>query len=1077
MSAEENSSGELELSVDRFDIVARDEPPDQLLAQVLRQLFQQVASARQLSQNRYAARIYQSPTSVSRWLHGKRVPPAQFVEQLIRDVEAATGMVIPPGVRTSIENLHVRALAAMSPAAAREQEYVYQLHQAQVRIEEADVTIQLLQAKVVSLQEAVNQRDVEIERITGLHLQAESRATEIISDYEDRIQRLEGEREELDADLTRMKVSVERYEAERERARQESVELEDALTEMQHSMEITGVEDLGTLGVVVEPNRQPEVWERIPLRNKNFTGREQELQRLRERLRSTTQLGMPQVVVLEGMIGVGKTQLAIEYVWRYRSAYDLVCWIAADQPSLVRSSLAGMAPALGFPTATATGIEEAASSVVKALGQGVPYRRWLLVFDNAVDPEDLLDSLPRGQGHVLITSRDPEWAGPYEVHRIDCLTRPESIAFLRKRLGVDVGREADQLAEELGDLPLALEQAAAFQSRTGMSIREYSSLLQEDILQLLSMRKPHDYPHVLPAACRLSMAQLEEQLPEAAQVMRWCAFFGPAPVPRPFFRRPLLHSQLRDLLPDPLLLSRILGELQRLALIRLDSSTGTIHVHRLVQALVRAYCPEAEREELRHHVHLLMEANTPRTPEDPSNWPTLQALALHVIPAGLSECAVPDVRHAALRIARYQYLSGNYDGARTLLHATIDSGTKHGLPDVFIARRHLADLLLALGEYPEAYALAGDNVAALRAEFGPEHSETLAAASGLGKCIRAQGRFLEARQLHQEILNDCERVLGSDEPGTLRVLHDLAYDHGLTGDHATARSLFQRVFLEQSNASHSVSPVDVLASWNGLARELRLCGSYTDACDIGAEAYRYGRQELAVEHHQTLLTAKDLAIAHRKRGALTEALDLAQETHARLERRLGANHPDTLAAAITLSNSLCSVGRLEEAWEIEKTKAFRYPEVLGKDHPFSCAYMINVALLRRLRGDARAALSLSRQVYDRLTALDQSHDLLLACAVNLQSDLAATGATAEACELGKATLDSMRETLGMDHPLTLACAANLALDLAERGADEAARLHTETIERYEQVLGVGHLETGIVRTKGRINCDFDPTPL
>ncbi|MFI6740906.1 tetratricopeptide repeat protein [Nonomuraea sp. NPDC050451] len=285
------------------------------------------------------------------------------------------------------------------------------------------------------------------------------------------------------------------------------------------------------------------------------------------------------------------------------------------------------------------------------------------------------------------------------------------------------------------------------------------------------------------------------------------------------------------------------------------------------------------------------------------------------------------------------------------------------------------------------------------------------------------------------------------------------------------------MFLEQSNATHSVSPVDLLASWNGLARELRLCGGYTDACDMGADAYRYGRQELAVEHHQTLLTAKDLAIAHRKRGALTEALDLAQETHARLERLLVANHPDTLAAAITLSNSLCSVGRLEEAWEIENTKAFRYPEILGKDHPFGCAYMINVALLRRLRGDAKAALSLDRQAYDRLAALGPRHDLLLACAVNLQSDLAATGATAEACELGEATLDSMRETLGMDHPLALACAANLALDLASRGTDEAVRLHAETVERYEQVLGVGHLETGIVRTKGRVNCDFDPAPL
>ncbi|GAA2863942.1 hypothetical protein GCM10010517_23080 [Streptosporangium fragile] len=832
------------------------------------------------------------------------------------------------------------------------------------------------------------------------------------------------------------------------------------------------------------PERQPEVWEKVPPRNRNFTGRDDLLLRLRQGISTVTAV-VPQPQALQGWGGVGKTHLAIEYAHRYRSHYDLVWWIPADQRVLVPSALAAMAPHLGLPPASATGVEEAAEAVRRMLQSGEPYRRWLLIFDNAEEPGQVEEFIPRGPGHVLITSRNPKWEDHFETLQVDVFTRAESVAFLKKRLRREVpDDDASRLAEQLGDLPLALEQAGALQYETGMSVDEYLEQLEEQASRLLGVNRAPGYPLSMTAAWKVSVSLLEDRLPEAITLLRCCAFFGPEPIPRDVFSRgnKSVVPRLGRILADPILLATALSELRRFALARIEPSTRTIQVHRLVQALLRDDLTEEDQREIRHEVHVLLAGTAPGNPDEAAKWRIFEELVAHVTPSGLEECAEPAVRKFALDVARYLYTSGNYQSANSFLRSFIDrwsrvSGPRH--PDVLVARRHLGNVLRGLGQYTAAYEIDHRTLDEMRETLGPEHDETLLMTNGYGASLRARGDFIGARKLDEGSRDVHLAGKGPTSPSTLRVLNNLALDYALTSDYTAARILHQETFLEQSGAPEQVSRGSLLLSWNGLARAVRLCGDYKEACDLGEEAYAYGVQELSLDHHYTLLTAKDLSIAKRRAGEIAEALDLARDTHLRLQRLFGDGHPDTMAAAINLSNALRTAGELDEAFATADRAVARYPKVFGADHPYSLACSGNLAILHRLLGDAATARGLNEKAVNSLAAkVGPSHHYPLTCAVSLQSDLSALGEADRACEIGKDTLGKLRKLFGENHFLSLSCAANLVLDLRAAGAkEEAESLYEDTMRRYARPLDAGHPDALLANAGKRIDCDFDPPPI
>jgi hypothetical protein len=821
----------------------------------------------------------------------------------------------------------------------------------------------------------------------------------------------------------------------------------------------------------------------VPQRLKNFTGREDVLAQLRDALSSRITVVMPHA--LQGYGGVGKTALAIEYAHRYCSEYDLIWWIAAEQTIQARASLAGLARRLELPSAIGKSIDGAAAAALEALRLGSPVSRWLLVFDHADQPDDLNDIIPQGPGHVLITSRNPRWEVAAAKLVVDVFARNESIEFLKKRIPGIEASEADELSEELGDLPLALEQAGACQAETGMAVGTYLQLLKDEAGKILGMGKPLEYPLSMTAAWRVSVAQLGERLPSAVALLRTCAFFGPEPIPLEVFQHAAQAEdiQISELTADPIALAQAVGELARFALVRIDRRA--IIVQRLVQALLREELNETERERYRHDVHVILSASSPKDPDNSALWPRYSELVAHVTSRtiDLPSCKIPAVRAFALEVVRYLYRFGDFGASYSLAERLISQWTEDSGPEadvVINAKRHLGNALRELGRYSEAYAADIDTLVLSRRILGERDRLTLALRNSLGADLRAHGDFATARERDEESLALHTEVFGPSNPQTLRVMNNLALDYGLNSDYEAARAQHQRTYLLQRDAVPAVSATEILSSWNGLARALRLCGNYSAACDVGAEARDYGQEKLAADHYLTLRAAIDRSIALRLLAASFEdALALAEDTHSRCNDLFGSGNPDTLAAAISLTNIQRTMGRIDDALALAESTVAGYPHVYGPEHPYSHGCSGNLALMRRVAGDPEGARELNEAALVGLDArLGRDHHYSLTAAINLASDLFTLGDTARSLELSRDTLTRMVNLLGEKHPATLGCAANMVIDLRAEGCiDEADRLSAQTLARYRERLGERHPDTVAAAEGRRLDFDFDPPPI
>ena len=636
------------------------------------------------------------------------------------------------------------------------------------------------------------------------------------------------------------------------------------------------------------------VWN-IPSPVRSFTGREQQLAHLRNQLTSNQRAALVPVAALHGMGGIGKTQLARAYAYRYRDRYRLAWWIPAETTLTVTAALAELAVRLGAPTELSQPQQLTYAREVLAERDG-----WLVVFDNATDPVALEPFLPgTGQGHVLVTSRNPAWHGLADPIPVDLLPLGAAAKLLRDRSGDPNQQAAEALAEELGRLPLALEQAAAYASRQRLSLAGYLEVFHERRAELLARGQPLAYDGTVDTAFSLALDRLHDADPAAMQLLQLCALLAPDEIPVALLldKPDLLPGSLVDAARDPLRRREVTGALYQAALLTHDVD-DTVRLHRLVQAVALHHLPDHDRQQLTAQAIKLLGALFPDQPWEPETWPVCARLLTHanaVVDNALRQDLLsPVLANLVMRIS-------GYIGARGLGATRSRELDEQALrifqrlyhedhPDIARSLTNLAVDLYQLGDHAAARDRDEQALAMFQRLHDGDHPHTARSLSNLADDLRALGEHAQARDLHQQALTMYQRLYPGDHRDTALCLNDLADDLHALGDYAQARDLHQQALTMYQRLYPGDHPYTAL-SLNGLADDLHALGDYAQARDLHHQALTMRQRLYEDDHPDTALSLSGLASDLQALGEHSQADEVRQRSLAMDDRLAKQNEP------------------------------------------------------------------------------------------------------------------------------------------------------------------------------------------
>ncbi|MDY0809807.1 FxSxx-COOH system tetratricopeptide repeat protein [Kitasatospora purpeofusca] len=845
-------------------------------------------------------------------------------------------------------------------------------------------------------------------------------------------------------------------------------------------METGGVGGTGGTGetAVPHPARFPDgrpSLQELPPRLPTFTGRMRLLEAVRDGF--TADSAAAPVQVLYGIGGVGKSQAAIEYAHRFAAGYDVLWWVPAQQPAVIPQKLAELAPGLGLETDG--DVTRTARAVLDALASGRPYHRWLLLFDNAEDPELLDPWLPAAGpgGHVLVTSRDRRWARRPGRTEVEVFDRAESVELVRHfNTGVERA-DAERIAELLGDLPLAVGQAAAWLQETPMPAATYADLLDETLTDILD-RSVRGAPVAVAAeeetggqdvtaegatvtataaTWRIAGSDLRRINAPAARLLEVCGFLGPEAIPISLLYSPPVIEAI-GLAPDTsdqrLAVGEILRTVNQFNLARYDHTAGTLVVHRIVQALLREQVGEADRVRVRGAAHRALALADPGDPDAPHNWLRYAELLPHLWPSGAVDSTDPAIRQWIVNSVRYLWQRSLHDAGRELAERVLarwrEAGPQGVEADVKVQllRVQLGNIQRTQGLVREAYETDRDAFERLTDLRGREHRDTFPAATSLGGDLRHLGRYREARELDEGTMAAARRVLGADHPRTLMAENNLAVSIMLTGDFAEALAIHEGLYLRKLEVFGKRSPYTILGGvvYGHVLGEV---GRLDEALDRLDKAVRRSRQVLGEEHDETMRARRYRSVVLRRLGRLPTALADAEDVYQRLVERYGPDHPGAASAAASLASVLGVLGDTGRAVELAEEAYLYHRDHLGAGHPAERVAAGNLAVALRRAGQIAEAEALSGKVLDDLwVALGERHPYVGVARLNRANDLARTGRYAEALSQAEAAATLLTERFGPDHPDALAASANVVLALTAVGETaRAAELRVRTLFR------------------------------
>ena len=649
----------------------------------------------------------------------------------------------------------------------------------------------------------------------------------------------------------------------------------------------------------------PAVWDVRLRRNSHFTGRDEVIEKVRGGL-----LGERRAAVraLHGPGGVGKTQVALEYAHRFAGQYDLVWWVDAEQPEQVPARYAELAAQVDVAKPDA-GAEVNARYALEYLRT---HDRWLIVLDNAEDPKQLRTWLPEGSGHVLITARDPAWKRIVPDLALGVFSREESLTYLNRQLPMLTEQTADALADALGDLPLALAQAAGALGE-GMPPDHYLQLLRTNTAELLNDGEVYDYPVSVAATVTIAADRLDAGSPEAAGLLRLAAFLGPDPIPTKWLVE--ARGALTSVPGDPQDIRWPRNALQPLAQYGLAVvGPEAFQVHRLTQAVLRHVSADQVGGPVQDVAALLAAVN-PGDPDLPGSWPEWALLTPHLTATLDVMIGRAELRQTFLKAPRYLARNSQPEAAHSLaemMHERWKVSLGEDAPDTLRAAQLVALALHDMEAYEEFLPLVEDLVERGRNVFGEDHPDTLSAAHDVGIALDRLGRHAEAYAVLKDVAARRQLVLGEDHVEALLSVSCTAFSLSRLGRLDEAHQTLTEVLARYRRTLHEDHPAALDAA-NGLGVIMSRLGRPIEALHAMTEVLALRRQLLGDRHANTLHSTESLGRALIDTGRYAEAEKLLRLTRVQVRESLGTDRRLYSIVTHTLADALASQGKTHDA--------------------------------------------------------------------------------------------------------------------------------------------------------------------
>jgi len=818
------------------------------------------------------------------------------------------------------------------------------------------------------------------------------------------------------------------------------------------------------------------IWNAPYHQNPFFTGREKTLHRLRDTFLSKKPGALTQPLALGGLGGVGKTQIAMEYAYRYRDEYHTILWVRADSYETLTSDFVAIATLLNLPEQNLFEQSRVLTAVKRWLARKT---QWLLIFDNADDLRMISEFIPAPSlGHILLTTRIHVTGKVADFIEIDKLSPDEAVLLLLRRarlLALDaslnqVSNEdrsfATNICQFLDGLPLAINQAGAYIEETECGLSHYLQLYQTHRWALLQWQETlaTDYPYSVATTWSLSFEKIAQTNPAATELLQIFAFLVPDAIPEEMLIQgnSEFSSALQTATADIIQFNETIRSLLTFSLLRRSPDSQTLTIHRLVQAVLKDRMDENTQRDWAERTVRVVNQSFPEV--EFATWGLCQRylpqaqvcadLILHF------QFAFPEAARLLDLTGCYLLQRGLFNEAKQFLqqaHTIREKASGSRPSDVATSLNNLALLYQALGK-DELGELLCQQALTIREEVsGPEHPDTATSLNTLANLYDNQEKFEQATPLYQRALAIREKMPVSEQARTAVTLNDLAVHYANQGKFEQAEMYAQRALAIREKVLSPEHP-DLAVSLGNLAGFYHAQGKFEQAEMLYQHTLTIFYQAMGPEYSDIAIVLDNLAWLYIDQGKYEQAEASCQRALTISEKVSGDDHPHVAQNLMTLAWLYQLQEQYEQAESLYRRALAIRMKTLGPHHSYTATSLNRLAILYTKQGLYKQAETFALRALEiKEKALGSEHHTVASNLDNLAEIYLAQGKLAQAKSFVLRSVNIREESLGTEHPDTASSYHTLAnISMEESKYEEAEQLYKQALAIRERVLGPRH---------------------